>query len=119
MKSKALPNDKEKRKVALADAFYIYDVWKILDEHYSKRTNELKAEKDKNINYDKHDRKSLIDEIKEDYAIELNNYTKVSLKTEIANQLNISTDTVDKLHALMIKYIDNLKYKELITGITN
>lgn len=126
IKSKAVPKDKNKRKKAMADAFYIYDVWKILESHYAQRTIELKAEQEKeikaikqNINYDKHDKKSAILEIKEKYNDLLMQYTKPYLKTEIATQLNISTDTIDKLHSLMIKYIDNLKYKELITGITN
>lgn len=126
IKSKAVPKDKEKRKKAMADAFYTYDVWKILELHYAQRAIELKVEQKKeikavkqNINYDKHDKKSAILEIKEKYNDLLMQYTKPYLKIEIATQLNISTDTVEKLHSLMIKYIDNLKYKELITGITN
>ncbi|MGD9625444.1 MAG: hypothetical protein AB7U51_12415 [Arcobacter sp.] len=126
MKSKAIPKDKNKRKKALADAFFIYDLWKILEVDYSEKTKKLKVEQEKeikaikqNINYDKYDKKSLIDEIKSKYSDLLNQYSKLSLKTEIANQLNISIDTVDKLHTLMIKYIDSLKYKELITGISN
>ena len=61
----------------------------------------------------------MADEIIIKYKDELVNYTKVSLRAEIANQLNVSIDTVDKLHALMVKYIDKLKYKELITGVSN
>jgi hypothetical protein len=126
MKSKALPKDKEKRKKTMADAFYIYDTWKILEIHYAEKTKELKEKLEKeiqsiknNLNYDKYDRKSKIDDAKRNNEFNLSNYTKVSLKTEIASQLNISIDTVDKLHTLMIKYIDNLKYKELITGLSN
>lgn len=124
--SKALPQDKNRRKKAMADAFYIYDIWKILEQDYEEKTVELKAKQkeeikaiEQNKNYDKDDKKSRIYETKQKYEDELRNYTKVSLKTEIASQLNVSIDTVDKLHSLMIKYIDNLKYKELITGITN
>ena len=126
MKSKALPKDKVKRKKTMADAFYIYDTWKILEIHYAEKTKELKEKLEKeiqsiknNLNYDKYDRKSKIDDAKTNNEFNLSNYTKVSLKTEIASQLNISIDTVDKLHTLMIKYIDNLKYKELITGLSN
>lgn len=126
MKSKALPKDKLKRKKIMADAFYIYDTWKILEIHYAEKTKELKEKLKKeiqsiknNFNYDKYDKKSKIDDAKTNNEFSLSNYTKVSLKTEIASQLNISIDTVDKLHTLMIKYIDNLKYKELITGLSN
>ena len=126
IKSKALPKDKDKKRKAMAEAFYIYDIWKILDNDYAKKTEDLKFKQikrieyiKKNMNYDKYDRKSKIDEIIIKYKDELVNYTKVSLRAEIANQLNISIDTVDKLHALMIKYIDKLKYKELITGVSN
>jgi hypothetical protein len=121
IKSKALPKDKEKRKKTMADAFYIYDTWKILEIHYAEKTKELKEKLKKDIQDAKHkpDYKSVIDTLKINNEIDLNNYTKVSLKTEIASQLNISIDTVDKLHTLMIKYIDNLKYKELITGLSN
>lgn len=126
MKSKALPKDKVKRKKTMADAFYIYDTWKILEIEYAEKTKELKEKLEKdiqdikhNLNYDKYDKKSKIEDLKINNDFNLSNYTKVSLKTEIANRLNISIDTVDKLHTLMIKYIDNLKYKELITGLSN
>ncbi len=126
IKSKAVPKDKLKRKKTMADAFYIYDTWKILEIHYAEKTKELKEKLKKeiqsiknNFNYDKYDKKSKIDDAKTNNEFSLSNYTKVSLKTEIASQLNISIDTVDKLHTLMIKYIDNLKYKELITGLSN
>ena len=127
MKSKALPKkDKAKRKKAMADAFYIYDTWKILEIEYAEKTKELKEKLEKdiqsiknNLNYGKYNRKSNTDIVKTKIDDDLRNYTKVSLKTEIANHLNISIDNVDKLHGLMIKYIDNLKYKELITGLSN
>lgn len=126
MKSKALPKDRDKRKKAIANAFYIYDVWKILEPYYEDETTLLKIKQEEEIkiikqnkNYDKYERKSLIDDIKVNYSDKINQYTKVSLKTEIASQLNTSIDTVNRLHSFMIKCIDNLKYKELITGISN
>lgn len=128
MNSKSLPKDKDKRKKSMADAFYIYDVWKILEIDYSEKTKELKAKQEKeikaikqNINYDKDDRASLISDIKDRYKMKIKNECskEMALVPKIAEMLNISEDTVYKLHTIMIKYIDKLKYKELITGQAN
>lgn len=126
VKSKALPKGKNKRKKAMANAFYVYDMYKILEQEYSIKTNNLKAERDtqiKNIklskNYDRQEKESMIQDIKEEYNYLLEQYSKTSIKTEINLQSGLSIDDIERYKTLMNKYIDKLKYKELITGITN
>lgn len=126
VKSKSLPKDKNKRKKAMANAFYVYDMYKILEQEYSIKIDNLKVERDtqiKNIklskNYDRQEKESMIQEIKEEYNYLLEQYSKTSIKTEINLQSGLSIDDIERYKALMNKYIDELKYKELITGISN
>lgn len=127
IESKALPKGKKKRKKAMADAFYVYDMYKILENEYAQKTKELKIERDEKIkaikedkyNYDISQKKSMINDLREYYDDELRKCDKNSIKTEIQSQSNLSLDKIEKYKALMNKYIDELKYKELITGITN
>jgi hypothetical protein len=121
-----LPKDKNKRKKAMANAFYVYDMYKILEQEYSIKIDNLKVERDaqiKNIklskNYDRQEKESMIQEIKEEYNYLLEQYSKTSIKTEINLQSGLSIDDIERYKALMNKYIDELKYKELITGISN
>jgi hypothetical protein len=124
--SKAIPKGKEKRKKAMANAFYVYDIYKIIEQEYSTKTYNLKAERDakinsirQNKNYDRQERNSIIQDIKEEYTFLIEQYSKTSIKTEINLQSGLSIDDIERYKALMNKYIDELKYKELITGISN
>jgi hypothetical protein len=126
IKSKALPKDKEKRKKAMANAFYVYDMYKVLEQEYSIKTINLKLERDtqiKNIkqskNYDRQEKNSIIQSVKEEYTFLLEQYSKTSIKIEINLHSGLSIDDIERYKALMNKYIDKLKYKELITGISN
>jgi hypothetical protein len=127
IKSKVLPNDKQKRKKAMAEAFYVYDIYKILEAEYKHKTKELRTERDEKIdiikkdkfNYDSSQKKSKIEDLKEYYSDEIRKYDKPSLKAEIQNQSNLSLDDIEKYMALLNKYIEQLRYKELITGVTN
>jgi len=124
--SKAIPKEKEKRKKAMANAFYVYDMYKILEPEYLTKTNSLKEERDNKVkeikqskNYDRQEKNSMIKDIKEEYIFLLDQYSKTSIKTEINLQSGLSIDDIERYRALMNKYIDNLKYKELITGVPN
>lgn len=126
IKSKAIPKEKEKRKKAMANAFYVYDMYKILEPKYLTKINSFKKERDSKVrelkqskNYDRQEKNSMIKDIKEEYIFLLDQYSKTSIKTEINLQSGLSIDDIERYRALMNKYIDNLKYKELITGISN
>jgi DNA-binding CsgD family transcriptional regulator len=54
-----------------------------------------------------------------EFAAQLKAGKDGALNTEIASLVNISTDKVEYYHTLMKEYIDNKKYKELITGFSN
>lgn len=125
IKSKSIPKDKEKRKKALADAFYVYDLWKVLEKDFKEKKEALKVERDNeiqklkdNIQYSKAEREERTEELNEYYKDELRQYDSPSLKAEISSQSKFSIDTIEKHKSLMNKYINELKYKELITGVS-
>jgi hypothetical protein len=126
IKSKALPKDTLKRKKAMASAFYVYDIYKILEDQYRVKKEELILERDNEIkqikqskNYQKIEKETIIQNLKDIYQDQLNQYSKTSIKIEISLESRLSLDDIERYRALMNKYIDGLKYKELITGISN
>ena len=92
---KKMPS-KDARKLAFAYAFSVYDLYKVLTPIYE--------------NLERDFRKNL------DNAKKYNAYDKLKLKIEISSILGISDDKVEYYNTLMIEYIKNKKYKELITG---
>lgn len=100
---KKMPKENKKRSEAFALAFCVYDLYKNLTPIFEKKEKEFKEKK----------KSGKID--KEDY----NEHSKLALKLEIASIIEISEDKVEYYHTLMKEYIDNYKYKELITGFSN
>jgi len=98
-----MPKKRDKRRKAFSEAFCVYDLYKNLTNVFERKEKELQ------------EKKSSGELDKEVY----NEYSKLALKTEIASLVNISTDKVEYYHALMKEYIDNKKYKDLITGFRN
>ncbi len=100
----------EKRKLAFANAFCVYDLYKVLTPVFESEKSEFKEKQKRG-------------EIDKDAS---NQYDSVDLKTEIAAIVGIFTkkgdpaiDKVGYYYALMQEYIDEEKYKELITGVKN
>jgi len=101
---------KKKRKIAFSNAFCVYDLYRVLTPIFEREEREFREKQKsgaigKNIN---------------------NTYTSVELKNEIAFIAGIFTkdgdpaiDKVEYYHTLMEEYIDDEKYKELITGVKN
>jgi hypothetical protein len=81
----------------------VYDLYKNLTKIFERKEKELQEKKDS----------------REFDGDAYNEYSKLALKTEIASLVNISTDKVGYYHTLMKEYINNKKYKELITGFSN
>lgn len=114
------------RKSAFADAFYIYDLYKILEVIFDTKYNELKTKKNKDIKnirarkeveeFDKQQKDDKIEEIQKKYE-DINDWTRVSLKVEISTISKYSIDKVEVYLAFLNKYINNgLKYRELLTS---
>ncbi|QOY51963.1 hypothetical protein [Candidatus Sulfurimonas baltica] len=101
---------KKKRKIAFSNAFCVYDLYKVLTPIFEREEREFREKQKsgaigRNIN---------------------NTYTSVELKNEIAFIAGIFTkdgdpaiDKVEYYHTLIQEYIDDEKYKELITGEKN
>ncbi len=101
---------KKRRKLAFANAFCVYDLYKVLTPVFESKENLFKEKQDSG-ELDKETR---------------NEYDSVELKNEIAFIAGIFTkdgnpaiDKIEYYHTLMQEYIDNEKYKELITGVKN
>ncbi len=101
---------REVRKLAFANAFCVYDLYKVLTPIFESKKSEFKEKQKRG-------------EREEDDS---NPYDSVDLKSEIAfiigiftNKGDPATDKIGYYYTLMKEYIDEEKYKELITGVKN
>lgn len=120
---------KKDLKKVYADMFFVYDYINYLEPIFCNSLEKLKSEMNnilKEINQrkdlDKYDKKSQIEEIKEEYKIDKKEFSKDKIKIGaeriIANDdLIIRASKVERYYKIMKQYIDELKYKELITNI--
>ena len=125
---KELPTEKNKRKVAVADAFYAYDLFKILDPYFEQKRKELRDIRDEKIKLLKYEYKGVknakakkeedIANLKDSYKDEINQYSNDKLKFVIHVITNLSLHKVERYLNYMKEYIDHKKYTELITGKT-
>lgn len=86
------PNEKDKRRIAIANAFYVYDLFKILEPHFKEKSTKVKTEREekikiiennfKNIKYS--DKKESIENIKEEYKESIKEYGKDELNRIIS-----------------------------------
>jgi hypothetical protein len=120
---KELPKEKGKRKKAIADAFYVYDLFKILTYYFKEKTQEIKNKRNneiteirKSLRYLKKEKKDRLEEYKNMYKDNINLYSKSQLKNIIADITNLSVHKVERYLKYMKECIENKKYKELITG---
>lgn len=120
------PDEKYKRKVAVADAFYVYDLFKILEPYFKQKSKTLRTERDdkikdyknefKNTKNYKNESEAHIKELKDTYSAEINLYSKDELKRVISIISDLSLHKIERYFKYMKEYIEHKKYKELITG---
>ena len=124
--SKKFPKKEEKRKVAMADAFYVYDLYKILTPIFETKQAELRKKRDGEIKeikqswmLDNAQKETLIENIKSFYKTKLEEFSKDELTEKIRKIIRLPSDTVRTYKSFMNEYIKEGKYKELITGTTS
>jgi hypothetical protein len=120
------PQEKDKRKIAVADAFYVYDLFKILEPYFKQKTDNLRDErkekieeikdKFKNLKNEKITKETIIENLKETYASKIKQFSKDEIKFIISLITNLSLHKVERYYKYMKECIDNQKYIELITG---
>ena len=120
---KVIAKKRELRNRDYANAFYIYDLYKIIGKEFHKKELELKQEAEaqkikiaKNEQYGKIQRNHEYDKIEEKLQNHLKLFNKTALDDEICKLTNIEISKVRALHALMRSYIDDYKFKNIIFG---
>lgn len=123
---KDLPTEKDKRKIAVADAFYVYDLFQIFEPYFKQEQEKLRKEraakiieiqnKFKNIKDAKKIKENNISELKQTYRENIKQYSKNEINTIIASITSLSFHKVERYYKYMREYIDNKRYTELITG---
>jgi hypothetical protein len=98
---KKLPIKTKKRK-AMADAFYIYDLYQIIEPIWSAKNNDSKRDLHLTIAIES--------------GFDRNNaYFTENGNTKDGEELK-KNDKVEKSYTMLREYIDDKKYRELITG---
>lgn len=125
---KEFPTEKDKRKKAVADAFYVYDLMKTIDPYFKEKTKMIRDERDKKVqeiknNYKhiknaKKERDEETKECKVSYSMQIKQYSKDELKLIISVVAKLSSHKAERYFKYMQEYIDNKKYIELITAKT-
>jgi len=122
---KEFPEERQKRKKSVADAFYIYDLFQILEPYFKEKQKKLRNEKnekiqiiEKNFKNTKKEREDNIKSLKDTYNSNIKQYSKDEIKSNVSIITNISLHKVERYYKYMKEYIDNKKYIELITGKT-
>lgn len=113
---------REKRNRDYANAFFIYDLYKIIGSEFDKKTSELEQEakiaKDKIKDNPQYDSKEIkqheYDKI--DHKLEKHKslFSKTKLDYEIKRIVNIEISKLRGLHALMKEYIDDSRFRNVI-----
>jgi len=122
-----IKKDYPKKPTALkmADMFFIYDYVKARQNYIQKQNKSNEAELEAEIeNIKKYhtgiDRKTRIAFAKAENLENIINtkITDIFKEDELINTLGIKADNISKLYYAIKPYIDDFKYKELITGIS-
>jgi hypothetical protein len=129
---KKLRKHKKNRKAGMADAFFVYDVFQILQPYFEDKKKEIMQQKEKNIkeirhrkDIDKADKESLIKDEKEKTKKNKGLYSKDDLYKKIAQYGKLPEYNIKAMYEFMQEYIDPTddqlkpKYQELITGIAS
>ena len=116
-------NIKKLKKKLIADKFFIYDYLKARQEQIKQMNNQIIEEyedKIQNIKNDSEDNKtSRINYLKKELSQDRINTTDTQILEELKEIENIPYGTARRHYDDIRPYIDNCKYKELITGTIN
>ena len=116
-------NNKKINKKLIADKFFIYDYITARQEQIKQMNNQIIEEyedKIQNIKNDSEDNKtSRINNLKKELSQDRINTTDTQILEELKEIENIPYGTARRYYDNIRPYIDNCKYKELITGTIN
>ena len=116
-------NIKKLKKKLIADKFFIYDYLKARQEQIKQMNNQIIEEyedKIQNIKNDSEDNKtSRINYLKKELSQDKINTTDTQILEELKEIENIPYGTARRYYDDIRPFIDNCKYKELITGTIN
>lgn len=115
----------KKKSERWADMFFIYDYVKARQNYIQKQNKSNEAELEAEIeNIKKYhigiDRKKRVAFAKAEYLENIINtkITDIFKEDELTKILELKADNISKLYYAIKPYIDDLKYKELITGVS-
>ncbi|PHO11345.1 hypothetical protein CPG38_13475 [Malaciobacter marinus] len=119
---KHISKSKEKRNRDYSNAFFIYDLYKIIGSEFAKKINELDEEAqaaiDKIKDNPQYDSKEIkqheYDKIDTKLKNNLTLFNKTSLDKEIQKITNIEISKLRGLHSLMKEYIDDSRFRNVI-----
>ena len=121
---KHISKTKELRNRDYANAFYIYDLYSIIEKEFNKKILELKNEAEMNKNKVKNnpnfetkerkdfEYKKISRLLKENESL----FSKTYLDEEIQKITNLEISKIRGLHSLMKEYIEECKFKNIILG---
>ena len=122
--SNHISKTKELRNRDYANAFYIYDLYSIIEKEFNKKILELKNEAEmnknkvkNNSNFETKERKDFEYKkisrlLKENESL----FSKTYLDEEIQKITNLEISKIRGLHSLMKEYIEECKFKNIILG---
>ena len=118
-----ISKNKKLRNRDYANAFFIYDLYKIIEIKFDKKKLELekeaeiqKAKIEKNTKYGKKDKQHEYNKIQKKLQKHLKLFNKAALDAEIGKLTNVEISKIRSLHALLKSYIDEYKFKNIILG---
>lgn len=121
-----LRQHKNNKKVGMADAFFVYDIYQVLFPYFENKKKEIVQKKEDEIkkirqrhDIDKVQKDTLIQDEKECANVNKKLYAKVELNKKISRWGKLPEYNIDDMYKLMKEYIEDLKYKELITGVSS
>lgn len=118
---KYISKTKEKRNRDYANAFFIYDLYKIIGNDFDIKISELEQEaedcKNKiedNEHYGKEAKEHEYNKIEEKLRINKSLFSKTSLDKEIQKITGLEISKIRGLHSCMEEYIEHCKFKNVI-----
>lgn len=119
---KYISKSREKRNRDYANAFFIYDLYKIIESEFKKKISELKNEaitakdqiKDNPQYYSKEIKQHEYNKIDDKLAKHISLFSKTKLDEEIQKITQIEISKLRGLHSLMKEYIDDCKFRNII-----
>ena len=120
---KKISKKKELRNRDYANAFWVYDLYEIIGKEFKKKEAELENEADpnknkieKNPHYSKEDKNHKYDKIDEKLENNKSLFSPEILEHEIKKITGLEISKLRGLRALIHKYIDDSKFKNVILG---